>query len=126
MLPMLVEALPSYENDWRRFKTEYTDNPEPFLYVALAQFSTCLAGAVAAGDGDGVARVFKVLERFITEGDHDVQEAAVVGLIKNLQNAEFHRTTAPQDYEPFLLPETRRWWEKVKTFWINGRLLTKD
>ena len=123
---MLVEACPPFESDWRRFKSEYADNPEPFLYVALTQFSSCVSGALAAGDGDSVARVFKVLERFITEGDADVQEAAVVGLIKNLQNADLHRTTAPADYEPFLLPETRRWWDKVKTFWINGRLLTTD
>ena len=66
------------------------------------------------------------LERLIVHGDAQVQEAAVVGIIKNLQNASLHEQTAPSDYVPYLQPESQRWWGKVQTFWTNGRLLTED
>jgi hypothetical protein len=60
------------------------------------------------------------------EGDGDVKEAAIVGLIEDLQNANLHSGTVPDQYLPFLLPQSRRWWGKVETFWSEGRLPTDD
>jgi hypothetical protein len=126
MFPLLIEACPSYQSDWNRFIAEYADDPEPFHYIAITQFAQCLSRALAAGDQDTMRRVFDLLERFIVDGDADTQEAAVVGIIKNLQNASLHHGTAPADYVPFLLPETQRWWGRVLCFWTNGRLLVED
>jgi hypothetical protein len=126
MLPLLVDACPSFEPEWQRFKTDYTDDPERFLYVALAPFTQCLSRALAAGDTKTLRRVFDLLERLIVDGDANVQEAAVVGIIKNLQNSTLHDQTTPDDYVPYLMPESQRWWGKVQTFWTNGRLLIAD
>jgi hypothetical protein len=126
ILPLLVEACPSYEPELRRFKSDYVDDVEPFLYVAFPQFTRCLSRVLAAGDVETVQRVFALVERLIVEGDAEVQEAAVVGIIRNLQNANLHEQTSPDDYLPYLMPESQRWWGKVKTFWINGRLLIED
>jgi hypothetical protein len=127
MFGMLLEACPSYEGDWKKFLTEYAaDDPGPLSYVATTQFARHLSRVLAAGDVNSVRRVFQVLERFIAEGDPEVQELAVVGLIKNLQNATLHDGTKPSDYQPFLLTQSARWWEKVRTFWMNGHLLTED
>ena len=126
VLALLAEACPAYEAEWRRFTSDYADDSETFLYVAIPQFSRCLSRALAAGDVESLHRVFDLLERMIVEGDPEVQEAAVVGIIKNLQNTTFHEQTAPDDYLPYLKPESQRWWGKVKTFWTNGRLLIED
>jgi hypothetical protein len=126
ILPLLVQACPAYEPEWRRFITDYVDDVEPFLYVAIPQFTRCLSRVLAAGDVETLRRVFALLERLIVEGDPEVQEAAVVGIIRNLQNSNLHEQTAPDDYLPYLMPESQRWWGKVKTFWINGRLLIED
>lgn len=125
MFPLLVEACPSYEADWRQFLAEYADDPEPLTYIAIVQFARHLSQVLAAGDQESLRRVFDLLERLIVDGDAEVQEAAVVGIIKNLQNADLHHVTKPDDYRPFLLPESERWWGKVRTFWTNGRLLTE-
>ena len=68
--------------------------------------------------------VFGVLERLIIEGDSYVREAAIVGLIEDLQNTNLHSGTTPEQYLPFLLPKTNHWWKKVEAFWAEGRLLT--
>lgn len=126
ILPLLADACPAYRSDYDRFRTEFADHPERFVYVGFTQFARCLSRAMAARDEQTMTRVFELLERFITEGDAEVQEAAVVGIIKNLQNVELHERTTPDDYVPFLRPETQHWWGRVKTFWVNGRLMNED
>ena len=125
MFPLLAEACPAFQSDWKQFQAEYGAAPAPFHYLAITQFARRLSQALAAGERDTLSRVFALVERFIVEGDADVQETAVVGIIKNLQNADLHESTAPAGYLPFLLPETRRWWAKVQSFWTNGRLLSE-
>ena len=125
MFPLLAEACPPFKTEWEQFLAEYGDGPEPFHYIAITRLARCLSRSLREGDGETISRVFVLLERFIKEGDHDVQETAVVGIIKSLQNAEFHDGTTSDQYVPFLLPETRRWWSKVQSFWTNGRLLTE-
>ncbi|HJR59808.1 MAG TPA: hypothetical protein VJ813_10430 [Vicinamibacterales bacterium] len=126
LFPLLLEACPSYEAVWNTFLAEYADEPEPLSYVALAQFARHLSNVLAAGDQQSLRRVFDLLERLIIDGDADAQEATVVGIIKNLQNEHLHQNTKPDDYLPYLLPESERWWGKVRGFWINGRLLSED
>jgi hypothetical protein len=126
LFPLLLEACPSYEADWKKFLAEYADEPDKLSYVALAQFAQHLSHVLASGDQQSLRRVFDLLERLIIEGDDAAQEATVVGIIKNLQNEHLHQRTKPDDYLPFLLPESQRWWGKVRQFWINGRLLSED
>jgi hypothetical protein len=52
-----------------------------------------------------------------------VREAATIGLLKNLQNENIHDSTSPREIEPFLLPESLKWWRKVEAFWANGTLV---
>ena len=125
LLPLLAEACPPYQADFDRFRTEFADD-ERFVYIAFTEFARSLSRAMAARDEQTIRRVFDVLERFITEGDAEVQEAAVVGIIKNLQNVNLHEKTPPDDYVPFLRPESQHWWGRVKTFWVNGRLMNED
>ena len=125
VLPLLADACPAYQAEFDRFKTEFAGD-DRFIYVAFTEFARCLSRAMAARDEQTMRRTFDVVERLITDGDTEVQEAAVVGLIKNLQNANLHEKTTPEDYVPFLRPETERWWSRVKTFWVNGHLMNED
>jgi hypothetical protein len=125
ILPLLADACPPYRADFDRFRTEFADD-ERFVYIGFTEFARCLSRAMAARDEQTMRSVFDLLERFITEGDAEVQEAAVVGIIKNLQNVNLHDKTTPDDYLPFLRPESQHWWGRVKGFWVNGRLMNED
>ena len=96
------------------------------VYLALADFPRHLSGQLAENNNAVLERVFKIVERFIVEGDGYVREAAIVGIIEDLQNTNLHDGTTPDQYLPFLLPQTMRWWGKVNAFWSEGRILTDD
>jgi hypothetical protein len=45
------------------------------------------------------------------DGDDWVREAAAVGLVESLENLNLHENgTDPEQFRPFLGPESSRWW----------------
>jgi hypothetical protein len=126
MIPLLVQACPAFEAAWQEFRVEWANEPELPCYIAIGEFATHLSSVVANGNEEVLRHVFELIERLILEGDAYVREAAIVGVIEDLQNLNLHSGTKPEQYLPYLLPQTRRWWSKVEAFWSEGRLLTDD
>ena len=126
MIPLLVEACPSFEPEWRAFREEWANEAELPCYIAIGEFARHLSSVLANGNEEVLNKVFEVVERLILEGDPYVREAAIVGAIEDLQNSNLHSGTKPDQYLPYLLPQSRRWWTRVEAFWNEGRLLTDD
>jgi hypothetical protein len=126
MMEPMLEACPSFRPAWEEFVREWGAEAEPSLYLALGSLARHLIALLAARDALALSRAFGVVERWHIEGDAFVREAATVGLLEDLQNEGLHETTTPKAFEPFLLPESRKWWEKVDRFWTSGELIQDD
>jgi hypothetical protein len=126
MLPLLVAASPGFEPAWRDFQDEWKgDEPLP-RYLVLADYVRHMSALMVAGDESTLRRIFAAIERLHVEGDHAVREAATVGILEDLQNTNLHNGTTPQQFEALLLPESARFWKKVKDFWERGEIITDD
>ena len=110
---------------WDEFKTEWADEPEPPLYLALGSLAEHLLERLGRGDTGGFDGIFAVVERWHTEGDAYVREAASIGLLESLQNqlggndrvyTRFGGVSAVA-LESWLRPETKRWWDKLYRYW---------
>jgi hypothetical protein len=123
---LLLEACPSFEPEYKKFVAEWADEPDLPMYCVFGDFARHLSGLLVQRNNQVLHRVFSVVERFIVQGDKYVQEAAIVGILEDLQNGNLHSGTTPEQYLPFLLPQSRRWWGKVEAFWKEGRLLNDD
>ena len=55
-----------------------------------------------------------------------MQEAATIGLLEDLQNEGLHKTTRPADFECWLRPVSRKFWDKVEKFWRDGTPIVAD
>ena len=124
MFTPLLEADASFEPRWLGFISDYADEPELPLYIALGEFAQHLIERQQRGDTHGFDAVFDVVERWHTEGDTYVSEAASIGFLESLQNQlggneRGNRVSGVRasDFEPYLGPETRHWWEKLYRFW---------
>jgi hypothetical protein len=126
MGPLLLEACPSFEPQWKEFLAEWAEEGGLPMYLLFGDFARHLSGLLLRGDDQCLRRVFDVVERFIVEGDAYVSEAAIVGILEDLQNGNLHFGTRPEQYLPFLLPQSRCWWFKVEAFWKEGKLLIDD
>ena len=107
MAPML-RACPSFQSAWLAFADEWRAENDKPLYLALGSLARHLITMLAARDTAGLSSAFAVIERWHTDGDAYVREAASVGLLEDLQNEGLHESTSPKDFEPFLLPESLR------------------
>lgn len=126
MMTPLLRACPSFQGEWDEFLEEWTEEAEKPLYLALARLAHHLVSMLEAQDTAGLTRVFEIVERWLVEGDAFVREATTVGLLEDLQNTNFHRSTAPSDFERFLLPQSLEWWRRVDRFWSTGQLIGED
>ena len=122
--PMLA-ADPSFRPRWEEFVSEWADERERPLYLALGSLAEHLLERLGRGDTEGFDRIFAVVERWHTEGDCYVSEAASIGLLESLQNQsggndkKFSRRDGVSSaaVEPWLGPETKRWWDKLYRYW---------
>ncbi|HKO90043.1 MAG TPA: hypothetical protein VJU61_02760 [Polyangiaceae bacterium] len=126
MMQPLLHACPSFQADWGAFLDEWSEDEEKPVYLALGQLARHLISMLVADDAQGLERALSVVERWRLEGDAFVREAATVGLLEDLQNANLHDSTSPTDFERFLLPESLRWWRKVERFWATGEPISED
>jgi hypothetical protein len=129
MFDPLLRACPSFAPTWRSFLNESIEHPkeDPLYYIALGDLATHLVERFRSGDTEEFTRTFRVVERWLCEGDHYVREAAVIGLLEGIQNNAGRSGVESADFERWFLPETRVWWAKLNRFWSGDpSALQKD
>lgn len=124
MFEPLLEADPSFHARWEAFCAEWGDEPEPPLYLALFSLAEHMADHLKTGGSTTLDKIFAVVERWHTEGDAYVSEAATIGLLESLQgigSGALKRAifggVRSRDFEQWMRPETMRWWKKLYRFW---------
>jgi hypothetical protein len=126
MMDPMLEACPAFRPAWDAFLKEWSLESDLPVYLALSDLAGHLIAALAARDDETLRRAFAVVERWHLEGDEYVREAATVGFLEDLQNANLHVSTNPIELEPFLLPNSLKFWRKVDRFWKKGEIITDD
>ena len=121
MFEPLSQVAPSFRETWEIFREEYGSDDESPLYLALSELARHLIQDLETGNTHGFNAIFDVVERWHIKGDAYVKEAATIGLLEDLQNGGLHRKTRPDDFLPWLHPETLGWWTKVHEFWATGK-----
>lgn len=124
MFEPLISADPSFLPSWKSFVEEWGGEREPPLYLALSSLARHLIKQLGFGATERFGAVFDVIELWHLHGDAYVREAATVGLLEDMQNTNLHEGTQPSDFEPWLRPESERWWKKVDGFWSRGEPLS--
>lgn len=118
MMPILLDACPSFAPAWQEFLAEWRGEDDLPLYLALGDLAWHLIGLVERGETAELPAVFRVVERWHLEGDEYVHEAATVGLLEDLQNLNLHKHgTDPAHFRTMLGPESRRCWDDLAASW---------
>jgi hypothetical protein len=122
VMPMLLEAVPSFSEQWSHIEDDpmFGDDTTGarLHYVDVAWFAPHVVGLQRSGATGELTRLFDVIEMLHTDGDEYVKELATIGYLEGIQTACSHTTDVRQEeFEPYLGPESRRWWRGLNAFW---------
>ncbi len=113
---MIAETCPTFADKWEEHKKDYADEKNYLPYVALGEFARHLIELEKQNQTSEFESIFKLVEKFHTEGEHYVREAATIGLLESLQN---NLGIDEKRFVKYLKPETLKWWNELNKFW-NG------
>ncbi|UYV14977.1 hypothetical protein [Porphyrobacter sp. ULC335] len=121
----LVRALdPRFEEVAKVFLEQWAEDPTAEIdglphYLYFAEIADIIGSDFAAGVEFKHRSTFQLIDRLIVEGEHYVSEAAVVGLLEDIQNA-LKRRRIPLHRAHALLPsESRYQWDDLVRFWTD-------
>ncbi len=122
----LKEALPEFTPKCDAFAEEWSDESELPYYLLLGNFSRYLIGLLESNDRKQLRTAFELIESFLRDGDAYVREAANIGILENIQNANLHERTTPDQFVEYLQPIALRYWHRLYNFWDRGTFITDD
>jgi len=97
VMPLLLQACPSFEPYWKEYLAEnYDIGDEQLLYIDLAEFSRHFLNLFKTEETSEFPAIFKVVELLHTNGDHFVKEAATIGLLESIQNIFLNNQANPE------------------------------
>jgi hypothetical protein len=114
VLPLVIEACPSFSPSWLGENADASR----LGYVDAGDFAHHLVKLATAGRTDTFGKVFTLIERFHVEGDEYVRQLATIGYLEALQNVS-EPSPGQAYWEPYLLPESRRWWDALNAYWAG-------
>jgi hypothetical protein len=119
VVELILEACPSFKDDWEHHAAEYGGD---LLYVAAAGLARHLLLLHKSNRGDCFPAVGGVIERFHTDGSPWAQEFATIGILESIQNVWMNEGADPEEFGKWLGPESRKWWSNLNDFW-SGKAL---
>ena len=126
MIPVLLEACPSFAPAYSEFCEEWKEAAAELDYLALAELARHIATLVERAETQESLALFAAVERLLVEGESYVSEAVTVGLLEDLQNANIYPTENWDAITRYFGPETAYWWDRVSDFWNKGILIADD
>jgi hypothetical protein len=113
MIPMLLQAAPSFTEIWESNEKDFEDLP----YMHLNQFGRHIVQLEINSSTEEFPKIFEAVERLHLEGDEYVKEAATVGVLEAIQNHALDRKIDPKIFEKYLLPKSKENWDRLINFW---------
>jgi len=89
--------------------------------VLLGDFARHLLELQQKNRTEEFPAIASAIERFQTEGDSFVREAATVGLLEGIQNVWANNNTDPHLFARHLLPTSAKAWQNLNDFWDGNR-----
>jgi hypothetical protein len=125
-MPEILESFPGFQSQWQKH-LEYWGDEEPGLCNDLSEFSDYVSDLIVSEDDKKLNDIFRLIEKFMIEGEHSVKEAVATCFLENLVNALPSNST--ESFVKFLGSESRAYcvaWDEftgVKTEGLKSESL---
>jgi hypothetical protein len=119
VIPLILDACPSYLEKWNKYLAESDDEyEEGLLYLAVADFVRHFVELLSNNQREEFENIFEVIEKLHLQGDNYVKELATIGFLEDIK----HSLINPDDtglIKKYLRPESLKWWDNLDDFWCG-------
>ncbi|EKV03932.1 hypothetical protein Lepto7375DRAFT_6252 [Leptolyngbya sp. PCC 7375] len=88
-------SVPDFASTCDAFVVEWSEELELPYYLLLGEFSRYLIFLLEANDKKQLKSAFELIESLCRDDDEYVREAATIGILENIQNANLHARIEP-------------------------------
>jgi hypothetical protein len=121
MIEPLLAVCPRVQPLWSAFLDEWRDDGvDPPLYLLLSDVARLISALYQEGCENELRDIFSVIERWRIEGDDYVREAALIGMLEDLQNTHLVGPVDPDAFVRFLGTQSALDWRELERFWCNA------
>jgi hypothetical protein len=118
---LLTESCPSFLSSvhWKNWQEENTQS-NGSQYFFAGEFVRHLTSKNALAERNEFPAVFAMIEKLLQQGDDFVINWATIGILESFQNEALHLSNSkPDDFEKYLHPVSKWWWEELNLFWMR-------
>jgi len=87
------------------------------FYSLLAEYAKHLISLLRANKTINFSGIFEAIEVIIKNGKLEIRNAIVTGLLEDIQNIAGNNSLDPKQFEKYLFPESKKWWDEINRFW---------
>jgi hypothetical protein len=115
IIPFLLDKCPEFEPVWQEHQQGVTAGCG--IYIDVAEFVDLLVDSYELGKLNFLPRAFETVEALFVEGDSDVKQVAMLGILETLQCAASWKPFGNKVFVPWLGPQSREAWNLVVEMW---------
>jgi hypothetical protein len=115
IIAFLLKKCPEFGPVWEEHQQGITAGCG--IYVDVAEFVHLLVHSYELGKLDLMPRAFAAVEDLFLEGDSDVKQIAMLGILETLQCSASWRPFGNKVFVPWLGPNSREAWNLVAQMW---------
>jgi hypothetical protein len=116
VMALILARCPSFQSAWQKHQ-ELWRGEEAGLYNDLSEFATFIVDAYSRQESETIAAAFKAIEEFLVEGDEEVQAAAAIGFLEDIQTIASHRPFGAAVFVQWLGPKSKGAWAEIAEMW---------
>ena len=116
VIPLLLAKCPGFQPIWEKHQKSW-QGEEAGIYNDMAEFATFIVDAYARHDTKPIVAAFGVIEELLGEGDEEVQTAAAVGFLEDIQTIGSHRPFGAAVFVQWLGPKSKKAWSEIEEMW---------
>ena len=116
VMPLILARCPAFIPTWEKHRA-FWGGKEAGIYNDLGEFATFVVDAYSRKETETISAAFRTIEECLVEGDEEVQAAAGIGFLEDIQTIASNRPFGAAVFVQWLGSKSKGVWAEIEEIW---------
>lgn len=116
VMPLILARCPAFIPTWEKHQA-FWQGEEAGIYNDLGEFATFIVDTYPQQETETIVAAFRAIEEFLVDGDEEVQTAAAIGFLEDIQTIASNRPYGAAVFVQWLGPKSKGAWAEIEEMW---------